>query len=561
MGLTTAMYTGLSGMNANQSRIDTIGNNIANVNTTAFKSSRTLLETQFSHLLSAGNGPTETSGGVNPLQIGLGAKVGATQKNFTQGSIQGTGVPSDLAMNGSGFFILNTADNRQVYTRDGSFSVDTNNRLVSSDGNHVMGFAVDEDFNVVDTVLTELTIPLGTLSVAESTGRVQMDGDLSAASTIATQGSVHTTQALVTGGGAAASAGTALSDLRDAAAPTVPLFTEGSTITVSGLTKGDRNIVPQTFVVGQDGSTLGDFASWLEGRLGINTDATFTDSPGVTIDATGAIVIRSNNGEQQSFTIENDDFQSDTVGAALPFQFTQSQAPNGPGVTTSFTVYDSLGEPVNVTASFALESTPDTGPVWRFFLESDGNTGTSRVLGTGLVSFDTQGNFVSATNDQITINRSQTGALTPLTFTFDMSGVHGLSTQTSNVIMATQDGYPPGTLTGYTVGQDGMINGTFSNGLSQPLGQVAVALFQNPEGLVAESDNLYATGPNSGNPTVTPPLILGAGAIESGALELSNVDLSGEFIGLITSSTGFQASSRVISTSSDLLDQLLLIVR
>src|SRR5690606_35912499 len=112
-----------------------------------------------------------------------------------------------------------------------------------------------------------------------------------------------------------------------------------------------------------------------------------------------------------------------------------------------------------------------------------------------------------------------------------------------------------------SIGQDGIINGTFSNGMTQTLGQVAVAVFPNAEGMLAEPDNNYAQGPNAGEPTITAPGLFGAGSVLSGALELSNVDLSAEFIGLITTSAGFQASSRVISTSSDMLDQLLLVIR
>ena len=134
MGLTTAMYTGLSGLHVNQTRIATIGHNIANVNTTAFKGSRTLFQTQFSQIRSLGTPPSDVSGGTNPEQVGLGAVVGTTQRMTSQGSIETTGIASDLAINGTGFFVLRNADGRQVYTRDGSFSVDPLNRLVTMDG-------------------------------------------------------------------------------------------------------------------------------------------------------------------------------------------------------------------------------------------------------------------------------------------------------------------------------------------------------------------------------------------------------------------------------------------
>lgn len=560
MGLTSAMYIGLTGLNAHQTKIDTIGNNIANVNTNGFKSSRTLFQTQYSITQSQGQGPSATSGGVNPTQTGLGVLVGTTQQNFGQGSIETTGVPSDLAVQGSGFFVLQQPDGRQVYTRDGSFSVDSANRLVSQDGYAVRGFGVDANFNIQPNVLQDLTIPLGTLSLARATSNVIMDGDLSAAGTIATQGSIHRSQVMVDGGGALADANTALTDLRNQSDPGVALFADGDTITVSNVVKGDRTLPPATFVVGTDGSTLGDYANWLSGVLGIQDVAGVPGDPGITFDS-GQMVIQSNAGEAAGFDISGNDFQSTSAAASLPFSFTETQQANGSSVTTSFTVYDSLGTPRIVGATLALESTPATGPVWRFYLDGQDANGNAVPLGTGTVTFDNQGNFVSADGNQVSMDVAASGAASPLQFTLDFTGVHGLSTRTSNIIMADQDGFPPGTLTNFGIGPDGTINGTFSNGMTQTLGQVALAVFSNPEGLLAEGDNVYAQGPNTGNPTITPPGLLGAGDVLSGALELSNVDLSQEFIGLVTTSAGFQASSRVISTSSDMLDQLLLIVR
>ncbi len=558
MGLTTAMYTGLSGMNANQTRITTIGHNIANVNTYAFKSSRTLFQTQLSRVISAGNGPTPNSGGVNPLQIGLGAAVGATQRNFSAGSLETTGMASDLAVDGDGFFILRQADGRQVYTRDGAFALDADDRLVSADGHAVRGFGVDQNFAVQPTVLTDLTIPIGTLSIAGATENVVMDGDISAAGTIATQGSAHSSQALVAGGGGAATATTALADLRSAAAAGAVLFATGDTITVSGVDRGDRMVADQVFVVGTDGETLGDFAAWLQITLGIQDLDGVPGNPGVVIE-NGALVINGNAGEQNGLSINTTDITSDNAGTAVPFTLTETAPANGSSLVTSFTVYDSLGTPVVVSATLAMEERAATGSTWRFYLEAPGASGANRLLGSGVVAFDTEGNYRSVSGNQVSVDR--VGASSPLTFTLDFSGVHGLSTRTSSVIMSEQDGYPPGTLLSYGVDSDGVITGAFSNGMPQTLGQVAVAVLPNPEGLIAESDNLYSLGPNAGAATVTAPGEFGAGTIVGGALELSNVDLAAEFIGLITSSTGFQAASRVISTSSDMLDQLLLVVR
>lgn len=559
MGLTSALYTGLSGLNANQLRIDTIGNNISNVNTTGYKATRAMFQTQFSQTVSRGSPPSDVSGGTDPFQIGLGTTVGAIQRNFTAGSIETTGVASDVAMEGQGFFVVKRNGTQQAYTRDGSFSVNARNQLVTLDGDVVQGFGVDQNFQVIPGVLSDMNVNLGSTTLARTTQNAALDGDLSANGTVATQGSTNVSQALVNGGNAPADANTNLTDLRSATASGVPLFAAGSTITVSRVTKGDRELPSETFVVGTTGNTLGDFANWLNGTLGINTSAGQPGSPGVTVE-NGTLVIHGNVGEQNDIAITTNDFASDNTAAPLPFTFTKSGSANGSGVYTGFTVYDSLGTPVTVNMTMVLDSTPATGPVWRWFAESPDN-GTNRVVGSGTISFDNEGNFLSADGNKITIDRTGNGAATPVDVTLDFSSLNGLSTQASNVLLANQDGFAPGTLTGYAIGNDGTITGTFSNGLSRTLGQLAVAVFQNPEGLVAEADNLFLSGPNSGEPAITTAGVGGAGRVLGGALELSNVDLSREFIGLITSSTGFQAASRVISVTSDLLNQLLLVAR
>jgi len=559
MGLTSAMYTGLSGLNANQTRIETTGHNIANVNTTAFKGSRTLFQTQFAQTLSQGTPPSDTSGGTNPTQIGQGTLVGTTQRTSTGGSVETTGIAGDLAIEGAGHFIVQDTGGRNYYTRDGAFTLSSANRLVNQDGLEVQGFGVDESFNVVPGEIQPLDIPIGDLSIARATENVVIDGDLSATETVAMQGSEHASQALVDGGGTAATAATQLVDLRSASAAGTPLFADGDTITVAGITKGEREVATQQFVVGTSGTTLGDYAAWLQNGLGIQDVDGVPGDPGIIVE-NGALVIRGNAGEPNAIGIGVDDLTSDNAATPQPFQFTQVSEASGTGVFTSFTVYDSLGTPATVNATFTLDSTPNTGPVWRYYLES-ANSVSAAPLGTGTVSFNTEGAQVGVTGNVISLSRDDTGAATPQTVTLDFSNLNGLSTQSSNVVMADQDGFPPGTLVNFGVGGDGTIAGTFSNGMSRNLGQVALATFANDAGLVAETDNLYSVGPNSGPAAVTTAGMLGAGYIRGGALEMSNVDLSREFISLITSSTGFQASSRVITVSSDLLDQLLMTMR
>jgi flagellar hook protein FlgE len=234
-------------------------------------------------------------------------------------------------------------------------------------------------------------------------------------------------------------------------------------------------------------------------------------------------------------------------------------------VRTSFTAFDSLGTPLRVDVSFALVDKTNAGTTWRYIAESPDDTAGGPAIGTGLVSFDTFGQLVSPQTATVTLDRDGTGAASPLTFdlNFNADGdrITALSDSESTLVSTFQDGVPIGTLSSYSVASDGVITGTFSNGLLRPLGQIALANFTVPEGLVEIEQNLYRPGPNSGPAVVTEPLQLGTGRVVAGALETSNVDLGEEFIELILASTGYSASARVIRTSDELIQQLLVLGR
>lgn len=566
MGLTTAMFTGLSGLNTNQFRIDTVGDNIANVNTTAFKGNRAMFENQFSIMLSAGTGPSGTSGGTNPSQIGQGSALGSVQRNFQAGSIETTGVPTDLAIEGDGFFVLRTPESDQAFTRDGTFALSSRNMLVSADGFYVQGYGVDNDFNIVTSRLTDLEIPVGALTTARATSEAVLDGNLNASGLLATQGTILHSQALEQGPGAPATASTLLTELYDPATPAAPLFAEDDVITLSDVRVGGRQVPQQTFTVTAT-STLGDFLTFLQNAAGINTDPDLGGAPGITVSDTdppgvGVIVIEGNPGQDNALDIVMASIRSSNPNFSTPFMFTQVQEANGDSVYTSFIAYDSLGTPVHVNLTMTLVEKTNGGVTWRFQAVSYDDTDTSPVLGeTGTVTFDNDGRMLSVEGNNLTIDRANTGAVTPMSFELDFSRVTGLTTQRSTLVMTTQNGFATGTLTNFSVGTNGVITGAFSNGLTRSLGQVALAKFTNPEGLVGGVNNLFFVGANSGQPLITTPETLGVGRVRGGALELSNVDLTREFIGLITASTGFSASGRVISTSNELLNELLLIAR
>jgi len=563
MGLTSAMLVGFTGIKSSQSLVDAIDDNIANVNTTAFKSQRALLETQQYETIDPGSGPSEVTGGRNPLQIGFGSALASVQRNFDQGSIQATGVPTDLAVEGNGFFVVAAPTGEQLYTRDGSFALDARNTLVTPDGAKVQGFAADADGTIAVGTLGDVVVPVGVAAEAVPTSSVLMGGGLDAAADVAATGAIVQSNPLMTTGGPAA-AGTALTDLVDSDG--AALFTDGDVISVSGMQKGGLQLPDAEFTVGQSGSTLGDFAAFLQTAAGINTDPATGGTPGVTIadgddPPPGTLLISSNLGEANAISLDGSTIRNATTGV-LPFTFTATPA-TGDGVTTGFTVFDSLGNPVEVRLRFAMESRDSSGTVWRFYAESADAGDGNPAVGSGTLSFDQNGRLVGSTGTSLSINRDGTGAATPLTFELDFAGVNGLASPEggSAVAMTDQDGHPAGTLVGYGIDADGVITGTFSSGATQVFGQVAVATFTNPAGLIANAANTFASGPNSGSPVVVAPRTSGAGSIRAGSLEGSNVEVSREFIGLITASAGFSAASRVVRTADDLLQELLLLTR
>lgn len=572
MASTTALFTGLSGVLANSRLIDVVGNNIANVNTTAYKSNRLMLETAFSRTFNLGTAPSDTRGGSNPSQIGMGVKIGGTQRNFNNGGMSATGVNTDLAIEGDGFFVIDDSGN-QRYTRAGAFFRDSENQLVTQQGGKVQGYGIDENYNVVAGQLTDVTIPMGILTIAEATRNVVFTGNLNASGEIGSQGTRITSEALQALSSATpppanppyADASTLLTDIDDGDGN--PQYVSGDSIRVSGAEKGGKALPTATLEIDAT-TTVDDLLTFLELALGIDTSNS-SDPGGVTIDdETGVITIEGNYGEANELAVDTADIvQLDSSGTskAQPLILTLAQQANGESVRNTFIVYDSLGTPIEVDITVVLDSRDDTGTTWRYFAESGDSADGDIRLDTGTMSFDTSGQIHDPSEFTVQISRDQTGAVDPLSITLSMNSdpdtVTALTDTRSSLAAVYQDGSPIGTLTDFSIGGDGIISGTFSNGLVRTIGQVALAVFTNNEGLVDIGDNTFQTGPNSGTPVVTTPQTLGAGRIIGGTLELANVDLSQEFINLILASTGYSASGRVINTANELIQQLLLIGR
>lgn len=569
MGLTTALFTAMSGMNTNSQAVNVTGHNISNVNTTAFKASRAMFETQISQTLSAGTAPTAELGGTNQAQIGLGVRMGEVTRNFNDGSLNPTGVNTDLAIEGGGFFVLNMGG-QQVYTRAGSFTLNSNFNLVNPDGGVLQGFGIDDEFNILDGALVNVTIPQGALTVAEATKSVKFKGNLNTSGDAATSGTIVRSNALVDAAvGGPATATTLLTDLEDISGNS--LFTTGDVITISDAAKGDVKLLDHTFEVGAStttadafGTTLQELMDFFNNVLGIDEAADATAGVGVT--AGGEIEVRGNTGSINDILLDNGNvIVNRSSNPELPFTFTTVQAADGESVRTSFAAYDSLGTPLRIDLSLVLEEKTSSGTAWRYYVQSEDDSDVDRALGTGLLNFDNEGRLISASTQAFVIDREDTGALTPQQIELDFNNGAGalsaLANSTSVVTAIDQDGSALGTLEDFSVGDDGTIVGTFSNSLQRTLGRIVLATFTNPQGLVDMGSNLFTTSANSGTASIGTPTVGGAGRTVNGALELSNVDLSQEFINLIIYSTGFSANSRVLTTGDQLIQELLATIR
>jgi flagellar hook protein FlgE len=384
--------------------LDVVSNNIANVNTTGFKSSNTVFEDTLSQELRAAGASTATSGGLDPTQIGLGVKLAGVQQNFEQGSTQITNKATDMMVNGDGFFVLD-AGGQQVYSRAGAFTLDNDGYLVNPDGAYVMGYGANNGVVNGYGQLSKLKLQAGLSIPGSPTTQVALGGNLD---------------------------------------PT-----------------GTKELTNTPTVYDQGGAAY-----------------------------------------------------------AVPIKYTPNDPPDG-----SYTIT-------------VLDPTDNT-----------------QTLATGNVSFNAAGQFdPAASTNPITFTVNGVDMNLDLT---QLTGYAGLSSPTPK----SADGYAAGTLNEFQIGTDGIITGIFSNGHKQALGQLALATFNNVNGLEKQGNSVYRDSANSGLPEIGIPGAGGHGTITGGALEMSNVDLAAEFTNMIIAQRGFQANSKVITTSDDILNELVNIKR
>ncbi len=366
--------------------------------------------------------------------------------------------------------------------------------------------------------------------------------------------------------GPAISAATLLTNLveRNGSTYTQP-FQNATQVQFTG-TKGGATLATKTLNVTST-TTVQDLIDFVDQASGIQPSSADSQNPlpgnpgGSINTANSSIQFTSDNGDPNAVSIGLSALQvvTPTGTSAVNLNFNTTQTAVGTGASTNVVVYDSLGDPINVTINTVLESSSASGTVYRWFADSGENqpaSGNSIAVGTGEVEFDGQGNLVSVTNDQISIGRAGSAA-EPLQFNLNFSSVSGLSISSSTLAASRQDGSATGTLSSFTIDGSGLITGVFSNGVTRTLGQLQLAQFANDQGLNQQGQNLYSAGVDSGLPIVGTPGAQGAGSIVAGALEQSNTDIGNNLINLITASTEYRSSAQIISTVQTLYETLL----
>jgi len=580
-----SLMTGLSGLLSNTRRLDVIGNNIANVNTTAFKANRVHFVPLYG-MSGSISGIGAAGGGPLPAAMGMGSMSAGSSRSWVQGSIASTGIGTDMAVDGNGF--LMAWDGAVMrYTRDGTFLLDASGNLVTRNGHFVQGWPVDGSGNVIGTSTQTINIPLGTMTIAAASSAIGIGGTLNGAGVVAAQGSQHLSQVFYLD---AALTQPAVGDedlmlttlyVDDGAGNPIVAFDPSDanrTITLSGVLKGGKPVPAQTFAISPTavpgaiawGVTLNDFAAFVGASLGLDGSVVNGQSlGGGAAIVNGQLVVTGNEGTVQSLTLgqANVIVGGAAAGQANPFQFSQTLTADGESVRTTIAVYDSLGQPRLVDVTFVLQArNPDNSTVWQMLVESNDPTVLPRVIQVGSVTFDGNGQLTSAPNTSVVVPQgTPPNAAAGQSITLDLASALGalraLADSTSSIATVSNDGAPPGTLNQFAVAANGVIIGGFTNGLTRAIGSLALARFANPDGLIDLGDNQFGATALSGDALVGSPLDFGMGRVINGALEQSNVDLSTEFVDMVQATTGFSAASRVITTTDDLLRNLLALGR
>lgn len=553
--MANSLLTGFSGLASHQRMIEVVGNNLANLNTTGYKSQRASFADVFYETVKGGSGGAPgVIGGSNPAQIGNGSKLASVAVNFSQGGLDTTGSEFDFAIDGEGFFVVNS-ENGPHYTRAGAFSIDNDGFLVdSATGYHVQRFGTTGEVNALGPAFqspgsSSIRLPIGASVPGQATSVANLRGNLSPSSLPATTHRLSTNTPL-TNGGTAAVASDLLNDLDIVTTP----YASGDLIEVSG-TDGLGNAFTANVAV-DDTTTLQQFVDQLTTQVPAAT---------ASLDTDGNLVIESDEAGPSRLGVRLSDVFGNTGAASYDPGMLQVENSGVAGdvVRAGLEVFDEQGNAHVV----GLELTPQTDGSWTLEASLDPSEGSitdARVEGIRLNSngsFQTAGiagvgdenlvfQFNSGEPQTVRINFGDPGTFTSLT-----------SIAVASSLTSEQDGFSTGTLVGVNIDESGVVEGVSSNGRRLPLAELAVAMFRNPQGLEFRGDNLFRSTTSSGTVEIGAARSTGRGAILSGQLEQSNVDIAVEFTRLIIAQRGFSANARTITVTDEILEELTNLIR
>jgi flagellar hook protein FlgE len=543
---------GLSGLNAAAKSLDAIGNNVANSGTVGFKSS----QVQFADVYAA------SLSGAGAGQIGLGTKVAGVAQAFSQGNVSTTNNPLDLAINGGGFFRLDT-NGTVTYTRNGQFQMDKDGYIVNASGNKLTGYGVDTSGAIVATSPSPVLISAANLS-PQATG--------SSPGALGAQIAVNL-------------------DSRELVPTKIPFnafdtstYNRSTPITVYD-TLGNSHTLSTYYVKTAVPGTWDLYAA-VDGVL--DTPAAYTPvNTNTGYLGTGGALLPANDLDARAAAVQaawptttSAPYVAATEVIAAAAAATTAAADMGASPSTPALILAAVNAAKKAAAAMALmnnaviASNPTAGAqATEAALTATANTAAqtaaaatvipAATLATKQLVFNTSGTLTTAMPFNISLDLNTAAAVlgkpndaaSPLSFNLDFTGTSQHSGAYS-VNTLTQDGFSSGSLSGFSVSPDGIIQGRYSNGQSKNLGQVVLANFPNVQGLKPLGNNQWSETTESNQPLIGTPGSGKLGAMQSAAVEESNVDLTAELVNMITAQRAYQANAQTIKTQDSIMQTI-----
>lgn len=487
-----SMFSGVSGLRAHQIKMDTIGNNIANVNTVGFKSSKVSFQEVFSQTVKGAGSPTTDVGGTNPQSIGLGTSIGAIDVIQSKGSSQRTDNPTDLMVDGSGFFVLSNDSGglNKFYTRAGNFVVDRDGNLVSNNG-----------FKVLGTDMKPVQINKSLMNPAQATSSIAITSNINFNET---QIPYSTTI-----------------DVFDSLGKSNTVKVEFGNVYTTLASENWLPNDPRKIANPADVTSQGTYSL---------REMTFTSptAAGSVVSVPPSTTSVPATAAEKMYAIFNDQGAFVDVYYAATDQKTQLQT---------------AGSTVAGIAAL-VPSTNPPAPQAAFGALAAQQLGFSPA-GAQPILFPINKSLFFENNDVTK------GSLTQFAKATDIKGQQGVGTGVNGT-----KGAAAGSISSFNIASSGEVVAVFTNGLKQTLATVGLADFDNPAGLMKMGNNMFTDTSNSGAAKFGKPGSGSFGALTPGALEMSNVDLAAEFTDMITTQRGFQANSKIITTSDEILQEL-----